>query len=433
MNARRLALVIALATFANAASAQTPADSLRLPALRAAATATDPRAAQMELLAAQSALRLRNINSDLMPSLSVDGLAQYQSDVSRIGITVPGINIPTPTKDTYDAKLSAQQRIYDPTISPRRAVERAQVAESQARVRTALYTLLDLVNSAFYTALRSQTQIAETETSLADLEAQLVVADARVKENSALPSESNILRAELLKRRQTVAEQQASRRTAIAVLSDLTGKSIDPNSPLAPPDLASETIEAKKAVASLRARPEYEQFARSREVLQQTERAQSAQDLPRLSAFGKVGYGRPGLNALSNTFDSYWLGGLQLRWTPWTWGTTARDRQITALQRQIVTTEERAFTAQLDRAIEQDVATIDRLESTLSEDDQIIALRENILSETRLRFAEAVITSADYVDRETDVLSARISRALHRVELSQARAHLLTTLGVEVR
>jgi outer membrane protein TolC len=217
------------------------------------------------------------------------------------------------------------------------------------------------------------------------------------------------------------------------VLSDLTGKSIDPNSPLAPPDLASETIEARKAIASLRARPEYEQFARSREVLQQTERAQSAQDLPRLSAFGKVGYGRPGLNALSNTFDSYWLGGLQLQWTPWTWGTTARDRQITALQRQIVTTEERAFTAQLDRAIEQDVATIDRLESTLSEDDQIIALRENILSETRLRFAEAVITSADYVDRETDVLSARISRALHRVELSQARAHLLTTLGVEVR
>jgi outer membrane protein TolC len=433
MNARRLALVIALATFANAANAQTSADSLRLPALHAAATATDPRAAQMELLAAQSALRLRNINSDLMPSLSVDGLAQYQSDVSRIGITVPGINIPTPAKDTYDAKLSAQQRIYDPTISPRRAVERAQVAESQARVRTALYTLLDLVNSAFYTALRSQTQIAETETSIADLEAQLVVADARVKENSALPSEANILRAELLKRRQAVAEQQASRRAAIAVLSDLTGKPIDLNSPLAPPDLASETIEARKTVASLRARPEYEQFARSREVLQQTERAQSAQDLPRLSAFGRLGYGRPGLNALSNTFDSYWLGGLQVQWTPWTWGTTARDRQITALQRQIVTTEERAFTAQIDRAIEQDVATIDRLESTLAEDDQIIALRENILSETRARFAEAVITSADYVDRETDVLSARISRALHRVELSQARAHLLTTLGVEVR
>jgi outer membrane protein TolC len=103
------------------------------------------------------------------------------------------------------------------------------------------------------------------------------------------------------------------------------------------------------------------------------------------------------------------------------------------LQQQIVTTEEQAFKAQIDRAVEQDIASIDRLESTLAQDEEIIALRENILAETRARYSEAVITSADYVDRQTDVLSARISRALHRVELSQARAHLLTTLGVEVR
>jgi hypothetical protein len=31
------------------------------------------------------------------------------------------------------------------------------------------------------------------------------------------------------------------------------------------------------------------------------------------------------------------------------------------------------------------------------------------------------------------VLAARITRALHRVELAQARARFLTTLGIEVR
>jgi hypothetical protein len=44
-----------------------------------------------------------------------------------------------------------------------------------------------------------------------------------------------------------------------------------------------------------------------------------------------------------------------------------------------------------------------------------------------------VITSAEYVDKETDVLSARTARALHRVELAQAHAHFLTMLGIEVR
>jgi len=44
-----------------------------------------------------------------------------------------------------------------------------------------------------------------------------------------------------------------------------------------------------------------------------------------------------------------------------------------------------------------------------------------------------VITAAEYIDRETDLLNARIARATHRVQLAQARATYLTTLGLEVR
>jgi outer membrane protein TolC len=159
----------------------------------------------------------------------------------------------------------------------------------------------------------------------------------------------------------------------------------------------------------------------------------SAQDKPRVAAFLRAGYGRPGLNALSDNFDTYWLGGVQFQWTPWNWGSTKRDRQVSALQREIVSAEERAFSEALQRSVEQDLAAIDRLSTAIRDDDQIIALRESVLAETRARFGEAVITSAEYVDRQTDLVGARLSRATHRVELAQARAHLLTTLGIEVR
>jgi outer membrane protein TolC len=106
---------------------------------------------------------------------------------------------------------------------------------------------------------------------------------------------------------------------------------------------------------------------------------------------------------------------------------------VTELQKSIVSTEEKAFTELLRRNVEQDLASIDRLTAALAEDDQIIALRENILTETRARYSEAVITSADYIDRQTDLLAARLTRASHRVELAQARAHFLTTLGVGVQ
>ncbi len=414
-----------------AARAQTP-DSLRLANLRAVALAQDPRAAQLQLLAAQSALRLSNIDASLKPALSIAGQGQYQSDVAIIPISLPGVTLPKPPHDTYDAHVEALQPIIDPTLSARRGVERAQTAESQAQVRTALYSITESVNTAFFTALRAQSQVAELETTLTDVEAQLRVADDRVKAGTALPSEANLLRAELLKRRQAVEQQNAARRAAIAVLSDLTGKHIDPSAPLSTPDLSNIVPDIRDSI-SLRNRPEYEQFQKSLDVLQQTEAATRAQERPRVSAFGRAGYGKPGLNALRDQFETYWLAGIQFQWNPFNWGSTSRDRQVTELQKSIVATEEKAFTESLQRGVENDIASINSLQKALVDDDQIIALRESILAETRARYSEAVITSADYIDRQTDLLAARLSRASHRVELAQARAHLLTTLGIEVR
>jgi outer membrane protein TolC len=80
-----------------------------------------------------------------------------------------------------------------------------------------------------------------------------------------------------------------------------------------------------------------------------------------------------------------------------------------------------------------DLTTIDRLETTLASDDRIVMLRDAIQRAARVRLTEGVITASDYVDRETERLSAEFDRARHRVELAQARARVLTALGLEVR
>jgi outer membrane protein TolC len=136
---------------------------------------------------------------------------------------------------------------------------------------------------------------------------------------------------------------------------------------------------------------------------------------------------------LAREFDEYWLAGVQVEWAPWNWGATRREREVLALQQQVVATEEAALAERVRRGTVADLATIDRLERTLATDDTIIALRDRILRETRLRFGEGVVTAAEYVDREMDALQATLARAIHRVELSQARARFLTAVGIEVR
>ncbi len=344
-----------------------------------------------------------------------------------------GAGAPLPPHDSYDAHIEASEPLYDPSRGKRRGVERASLAQSQARVRTAVYQLRQEVNDAYFTVLLTQAKRAELETVITDLEARLRQARDRVREGSALPSEAATLEAELLRQRQSLTELDANGGAALDVLGELTGRTFNGTDSLALPRLGDDVARARDSLDASRARPEYEQFARSRELLERQSASLTAKELPRISAFGRIGYGRPALNPLGTEFDDYWLAGVRVEWSPWNWGSTGRAREELALQRQIVATEESAFTERIRRAVASDLATVDRLEQTLAADDTIISLRENVLNETRIRFGEGVVTSAEYVDRETDALNARLARATHRVELERARATFLTLMGAEVR
>jgi outer membrane protein TolC len=432
-----LAACLLAVTATSAWSQQTPAgtpDSLRLSALHQEAVANDPRQRQFMLLAKQTELRLRNLSAERLPSFTAEGQAQYQSDV----FTAPsqqggGTIFPSPSKDTYDGHLSVDQAILDPTIGVRQQVERAQLAESEAEVRTALFDLRREVNDAFFGAALLAERRRIIAVTITDLEQQLDEARVRVREGAALPSDTAAIQATLLERRQDDAEVEADRQAALVRLTELVKRPVSGAEPFALPDLASATAQARQGLDSLRIRPEYEQFARTREVLARQQQQVSADQKPRLSAFGEAGYGRPGLNPVSESFDSYYLAGIKVKWSPWNWGSSSREREAIAIQREIVASEEAAFTSRLTRDVQNDLADMDRLDAALALDDQIVSLRERVDAETAVRFREGVVTASEYVDRSTDVLEARLARATHRVEQVQARARFLTSLGLEIQ
>jgi outer membrane protein TolC len=410
------------------------AEALRLGALQQEARAADARTRELELLASQTDLRLHNLDAERLPAISTLAQTQYQSDVPTLPLTLPGGQPPfAPPKFTYDASVRADERIYDPSLAARRDLARADLAESQARVRTSLFTLRQEVNDAFFTAAILQEQIGALTASIDDLEARLRETTSRVREGAALAGEAAAVEAALLRQRQQADELVATRRAALARLSTLVGHPIANDAAAALPDLNAAVAEARHGLDSLRARPEYEQFDRARDrVIRQQELAE-ASDRPQVSAYGRAGYGRPGLNFISDQSEIYALGGVQLQWKAWSWGSSARERAALALQHDIVAAEERAFTSGVRRAIELDLATIDRLHNAVASDDRIVALRDAIDQAARLRLQEGVTTAADYLDRRTEWLTAQFDRARHRVELAHAQARVLTTLGLEAQ
>jgi outer membrane protein TolC len=427
-----------LMAYAEVTAAQTPraadGEQLALHQLHQEALNRDPRAREFELLQMQADLRLQNLAVERFPSVGASATAQYQTDVPTSPVTGPdGRPAFAAPKDTYDASLRVDQAIVDAAHQPREALMRAELAEAQARIRATLHGVRSEVNEAFFAALLLQERLGALLATMAGLEASLKEMRARVEAGAALPSDAALVEAALLQHQQQEAELRAGRQAALARLSSLAGRVLSNNVRLVVPPLDVPLADARLRLPSVRARPEYEHFRRTSDRVARQQELTAVERRPRLSAFGRAGYGQPGLNFIDEAFNAYALVGVQVQWRAWDWGTSDRESRARDAERQIAAAEEAAFTERLERSAVTELMTIDQLRAVLDLDERIVALRETIDRATELRFREGVITASEYLDRHTEALNAQFARAGHRVELAQATARLLTMLGLEVR
>ncbi|HEX6590280.1 MAG TPA: TolC family protein [Longimicrobiales bacterium] len=409
-------------------------DTLQLSGLQREAIERDPRAAQYALLERQAELRMRNLSAERLPQLSATGEATYQSEVTRIPIAVPGGEAPEPPKDRLEVALLADWLFYDGGgVASRSDVERARLAAARAQLAAELEPVRAEVNRSFFSALALQEHARETSALIVDLEARLEEVRAAVAEGAALPGDTAAVLAELLTAVERRRALESDRAAAFAVLAHLTATEMDEATVLQVPSLTDAVARTRSLAASsatLRAHPQFEAFAARRAHLAEQAAALRARNRPQASAFGRAAYGSPGYEQFTDELHDYWMGGVRVRWAPFDWGRTSRERELLDLERTVVGTEEAAFAERLLRESEQPLSTIDRLGSTLSTDDRIIALREQVVRQTRAQLDEGAITAAVHVDALSDLEQARVARALHRVQLAEAQAAYLTMLGI---
>lgn len=430
----RLSLATAILLAAPAGAQQGAPVSLA--DLQRAALARDPRATQRDLLAQSHALRVRSIGDALKPQFTVSASNTHASDVTFLALHVPGTSVPIPPKDRWSGMLDVAQVLYDGGGTARReAVEAARLAENVAGVDAALEPLRTEVTQAYFAAVLMQGAARELSTAVTSLEAVLGETRTRVREGVALGRDSATVRAEWRGAQARLSEVRATRRAALADLERLTGVAIADSAPLAMPDWSAElrVLDTVRDAAELRARPEFAQLALSRARLDKERGLARVENRPRVVAFAEGGYGRPGLNQFRSDPQGFWQAGVKVEWKPFTWGSAGRNEELSVLQKQVLTIEEKALADRLARAVQGDLATRARLKAQLADDDEVIALRQEALDQGEAQRREGVITAAESVGLRSDVTEARLTRDRHRVELAQAEANIVTIMGLAPR
>jgi outer membrane protein TolC len=155
----------------------------------------------------------------------------------------------------------------------------------------------------------------------------------------------------------------------------------------------------------------------------------SAKRNPRLSLFLQGGYGNPALNALSNKFDLYYLGGLRFNWNLSGFYTEDNDRQLLAISQNAVDIQREVFMFNTRVAMQQQNSEVEKYRSLIDSDNQIIALREEIKTSASAQLEFGTLTSNDYLTYINAEDAARQNLSLHQIQLLMALYSYKTTTG----
>lgn len=369
-----------------------------------------------------SDLKQQNLGSQWNPQINLNGQATYQSEVTKVSVPIPGVSIPSPSKDQYKLYLDVKQTLYDGGLTmAAKMTEQSGLRADQQSLEVELYGLHEKVNQLYFGILLMVENESVLSLKQEVLSERIKLLESGLKNGMVTRRDLDLLKAEQVLTAQQIKEVKAERISGLGALAILTNQNLSEETRLAEPEtgVKSESID----------RPETKYFELVGNKLDWNARQLEKTRNPKLFGFGQAGYGRPGLNMLKNTFDPYYLVGVGLSWNILDWKQTSRSKRVLEVQKEMVGTQRANFDQNLSIALFRAKEAIGKSEQLLKGDDELIPLREAIAKNSASQLDNGTITSADYIVDLNGLTQAKINKKSHQIQYYQAIANYNTLAG----
>jgi hypothetical protein len=409
---RMLLAPLLWATMATGAAGQTVH---QLDALLKAASEHVPTAAQKPLIEKANQLALAQLRANYLPQVNLNGQATWQSEVTGLPIQVPGVEIQELSKDQYRFTLDVLQPIWDGGQTDRQGdVQRANAAVETQRIAVEQYGVQEQVIQLYCAALLAERQARSVEAIRKETKSKRDRTDEQVRNGTAIPAHVFAFDARLLEMDQQREDARTRRLASIEGLALLTGVAIVETDSLAAQGTTSPTLSE---------RPELTLFKLQQASAAAQEKVLSTRNMPRINAIATLGYGRPGLNVLSNEFAPYAILGANFKWnlSGFYNGVTDKEQQQLRILQDRIRHQSQQFSLMNQLKANQQQRDIERLEKALARDKDILTLREKVAATAAIQLENGTLTPSDYLTELTQVANARINTDLHAVQLLQAQ------------
>ena len=365
-----------------------------------------------------------NVWKGYLPQITISGQATYQSDVTSLPISIPGMTIETLTQDQYKAIADVSQVVYDGGIMSAHAdIQRSSAEVDDQKVEIELLKLKDRINQIYFGILLLDEQLGQTELIKKDLNASHDKLSSAFLNGTATKPNVDILKAELLKTDQREIELKFARKAFTEMLGLLINQQLNEGIKLEIPQIQNfvESVEIN--------RPEVKLYSSQVNLIENQGGLTLAKILPKASLFFQGGYGKPTLNMLENKFDWYYIAGARLTWSPSNLYSNGNESEINELNKKSVEAQKETFLLNTNLSLKQQNSEIEKLHSLIKVDKQIIAIRTSVKEASKAQLENGVITSNDFIRELNAEDNAKQNLTIHSIQLMLAKQNFQLTLG----
>lgn len=380
---------------------------------RSLARANYPLIKRFSLVEQSRSLSVSNASKAWLPQVSLSARASYQSDVTRIPVDIPGVDISPMSKDQYDVSVHVSQQIYDGgSVSSSKRLADARSDVEREKVNVAIYDVYERVDQLYFGILLLDEQIRQVRLLQDDLSLSSKSVSGMLRGGVASQTDLDAVKVEQVKARQSETSLLTSRATYLKMLSTFIGKPLGDSVSLVRLDEADVSVVVNN-------RPELSLYNAQNRLLDQQRNVLDTYLRPRIGLFLQGGYGNPALNMLKNKFEAYYKVGATLTWNFGNLYTRANDKRKIDTDRLGIEAEREVFLFNTGLQSELQRGNIESLRRQISQDDEIITLRERIRSKADVKVANGTETVNEMLRDINAVSEARLTKAFHEIQLLQ--------------
>ncbi|QKH88396.1 TolC family protein [Prevotella melaninogenica] len=419
---KKIMISLALIMLSSVSRAQT------LEECQQAAEKNYPLIKQYGLIAKTTQLTVKNIQKGWLPQLTASAQATYQSAVTAWPESMQtmyqqmGLNMRGLRKDQYKIGVDLQQTIYDGgAISSQRNIAQQEGKVQEVQTETNLYQVRRRVNEMYFSLLLLNEQIQLNEDVKALLQSSEKKLSAMVKGGTAATSDLDNVRAERLSVEQQNENLKQQKLMLQRMLSVFCGFEVNNTQKPKPIQIAS----------LVNKRPEMRLYNSQLELTEAKEKALDTQLRPKLGLFAQGFYGYPGLNMFEDMMNRKWslngIVGVKLSWNVSALYTHKNDKARLNAQQEMIENAREVFLFNNKLEEIQQSENINRYQTMMKSDDEIIVLRTNVRKAAESKLTHGIIDVISLLREINNENAAKTQQTIHEIDMLKEMYNLKYT------